>query len=177
MNNFSPVKCAESIEPLIFPIPGNFLGEISLIGRFPWFAAGEIGGLWGESFTKFHFPPNSVLRKCSPPLRREGLCVLRGFSRRYYFIIRARARAQARESLFLFSLSVISLFLSFASFDPRNVRTIRRESITLSFPPDDVIENFSPSFRSSRERKERERERLRGRGKVAHTNHFFLTSR
>lgn len=58
MNNFSPVKCAESIEPLIFPIPGNFLGEISLIGRFPWFASGEIGGLWGKalrSFTSLEF--------------------------------------------------------------------------------------------------------------------------
>lgn len=57
---------AESIGPLIFPIPGNFLGEISLIGRFPWFASSEIAGLWGRgaggsgartgSFTKF--PPS-----------------------------------------------------------------------------------------------------------------------
>lgn len=53
----------KSIEPLIFPILGNFLREISLIGRFPWFTSSEIAGLWGKgqpgealrSFTSLEF--------------------------------------------------------------------------------------------------------------------------
>lgn len=108
MNNFSPVKCAESIEPLIFPIPGNFLGEISLIGRFPWFASGEIGGLWGKLY-EVSLPSNSALRKLSLPLRTE--LALRGFSRRYYFIIRARQRARLSFFLLLSRISLVSLNL------------------------------------------------------------------
>lgn len=50
MNNFSPSKRAESSRPLIFPIPGNFLGEISLIRRFPWFASSERSLDYGRRF-------------------------------------------------------------------------------------------------------------------------------
>lgn len=57
---------------------------------------------YGDSFTKLHFP--RIPRKLAPITM--GLA-LRGYSRRYYFIIRARARERASPShkaLVLFNL-------------------------------------------------------------------------
>lgn len=96
MNNFSPVKCAESIEPLIFPIPGNFLGEISLIGRFPWFASGEIGGLWGKLY-EVSLSSNSALRK--PASITAGACLMRIFAMLLLYNSRADATLSPFRSL------------------------------------------------------------------------------
>lgn len=94
MNNFSPVKCAESIEPLIFPIPGNFLREISLIGRFPWFASGEIGGLWGKLY-EVSLSSNSALWKSAS----ITACLTRIFAMLLLYNSRADATFSPSRSL------------------------------------------------------------------------------
>lgn len=56
---------------------------------------------YGDSFTKLHFP--RIPRKLAPITM--GQDALRGFSRRYYFIIRVRERASpSLKSLILFNL-------------------------------------------------------------------------
>lgn len=103
MNNFSPVKCAPNrLSHWFSQSPGISSGKLASSEDSHGSRQARSAD-YGDSFTKLHFP--RIPRKLAPITTGFAL---RGFSRRYYFIIRERARERASpspaKSLVLFNL-------------------------------------------------------------------------